>query len=57
MEELDESRDRCRVRRALSDEELARLMAVAEGRGRKLWYMLAVLAGLRRGDLVRLTLG
>ena len=54
---LDESRDRRRIRRALTDEELTRLMAVAEARGRKAWYLLAVLAGLRRSDLVRLTWG
>src|SRR5688572_10755670 len=32
-------------------------MAVAEGRGRKTWYLLAALAGLRRSDLIRLTWG
>ena len=54
---LDESRDRRRVRRALTDDELARLMAVARERGREAWYMTAVLAGLRKGDLQRLTWG
>jgi integrase len=52
---LDESKDRRRIRRPLSDEEVARLMAVAEANGRKAWYMAAVLAGLRRGDLKQLT--
>jgi integrase len=52
---LDERNDRRRVRRALSDDELARLLAVAEPRGRKAWYMAAALAGLRRGDLAALT--
>ena len=52
---LDESCDRRRVRRPLTDDELARLLAVAEGRGRKAWYLAAALAGLRRGDLQRLT--
>ncbi len=52
---LDESRDRRRVRRPLTDEELGRLLAVAHERGRAAWYMAAVFAGLRRGDLVRLT--
>ena len=54
---LDEDRDRRRVRRALDDDELARLLAVAEEHGRKCWYMLAALAGLRRGDLKRLRWG
>ena len=52
---LDERADRRRVRRALTDDELARLLAVAEPRGRKAWYMAAALAGLRRGDLTALT--
>jgi len=51
---LDEQRDRRRERRALTDDELARLMTVAESRGRKAWYLAAVLAGLRKGDLQRL---
>ncbi len=51
---LDEQRDRRRVRRPLSDDELARLLDVAEDRGRKAWYLTAVLAGLRKGDLQRL---
>ncbi len=54
---LDESADRRRVRRPLTDEELSRLLAVAEDRGRKAWYLAAVLAGLRLGDLKRLTWG
>ncbi len=52
---LDESKDRRRVRRPLTDDELARLFAVAEDRGRKAWYLTAALAGLRKGDLQRLT--
>jgi len=55
LSKLDESRDRRRVRRPLTEDELTRLMAVAEARGRKAWYLLAALAGLRRSDLVRLT--
>ena len=51
----DESRDRRRVRRPLTDDELARLLAVARERGREAWYLSAALAGLRRGDLRRLT--
>ncbi|MCE2884916.1 MAG: hypothetical protein LW806_08470, partial [Planctomycetaceae bacterium] len=38
---FDESCDRRLVRRALTTDELARLFAVAEGRGRRLWYALA----------------
>lgn len=48
---LDEAQDRRRVRRPLTDDELGRLLSVAEDRGRRAWYSLAVLAGLRRGDL------
>ena len=51
---LDESRDRRRVRRPLTDDELRRLLAAAEPRGRKLWYLMAVLAGLRKSELGRL---
>jgi integrase len=52
---LDESKDRRRVRRPISDEELGRLLEVAEQNGRRAWYLTAALAGLRRGDLQRLT--
>ena len=51
----DESRDRRRVRRPLTDEELSRLLTVAREHGREAWYLAAVLAGLRKGDLQRLT--
>ena len=51
----DESKDRRRVRSPLTDEMLARLLAVTEPRGRKAWYMAAAFAGLRKGDLQRLT--
>ncbi len=51
---LAQGRDRRRVRRALTDDELAGLLAVAQDRGREAWYMAAALAGLRRGDLIRL---
>ena len=50
----DERGDRRLLRRSFTDEEMARLLAVAEPRGRKAWYMAAALAGLRRGDLQRL---
>ena len=49
---LDESRDRRRVRRPMTDDELARLLDIAGNR--RLWYMAAALAGLRKGDMQRL---
>jgi integrase len=52
---LDETRDRRRIRRPLTDDELARLLAVAREHGREAWYLAAALAGLRKGDLQRLT--
>ena len=50
----DELRDRRRVRRALTDAELSRLLEVARPRGREAWYLAAAFAGLRKGDLQRL---
>lgn len=50
----DETTDRRRVRRPLTEAELASLFAVAQKHGRGAWYLTAALAGLRRGDLVRL---
>lgn len=47
----DESRDRRRIRRPLTEDELSRLLAVAQDRGRRAWYLAAALAGLQRGDL------
>lgn len=52
---LNEQRDRRRVRRALTDAELARLIDVGRERGREAWYLACALAGLRKGDLQRLT--
>ncbi len=54
--------DRRRVRRALTEAETRRLLAVARqqasdlraARLRPLWYLAPLLAGLRRGDMVRL---
>jgi integrase len=54
VKKLDESTDRRRVRRPLTEDELARLFDVARNRGRLAWYMAAALAGLRKGDLKRL---
>ncbi|MBL9149470.1 MAG: site-specific integrase [Phycisphaerae bacterium] len=54
VQTLDERKDRRRRRRALTPEELARLLDVARSRGREAWYLAAALAGLRRGDLMRL---
>ncbi len=53
----DEARDRRRVRRPLTDDELSRLLLVARERGRDAWYLAAALAGLRKGDMQRLTWG
>jgi integrase len=55
LPKLDESRDRRRIRRPLTDQELERLLAVAAERGRRGWYLTAVLAGLRRSELTKLT--
>ncbi len=55
VSKMDERKDCRRKRRPLTDAELVRLLAVAENRGRKLWYLTAALAGLRRGDLQQLT--
>jgi integrase len=54
---FDESQDRRLVRRALTPDELSRLFAAADDRGRRLWYALAYYAGLRRGELGRVTWG
>ncbi|MBI4880603.1 MAG: site-specific integrase [Planctomycetes bacterium] len=53
----DQDRDRKRVRRPLTDDELARLLEVAAPRGRRPLYAAAAYAGLRRGDLQRLRWG
>ena len=50
----DERRDRRRIRRPLSEDELGRLLAVARRAGREEWYLAAVMAGLRKGDLQRI---
>jgi integrase len=55
VQRLDASRDQRRVRRALSEDELAKLFAVAAKKGRQLWYMLAAMAGLRRSEIAGLT--
>jgi integrase len=57
LPKLDESHDRRRIRRPLTDVELERLLEVAAERGRRVWYLVAVLAGLRRSELAKLTWG
>ncbi len=51
----DEARDRRRIRRPLTPDELSRLVDVARQHGRDTWYLAAALAGLRKGDMQRLT--
>lgn len=51
----EEGRDWRRVRRALTEEGLGRLVAVVRLRGLEAEYLAAVLAGRRKGDLKRLT--
>jgi integrase len=53
---LDAERGRM-VRRALTEDELVALLAVAGKYGRRAWYLTAALAGLRRSELVRLRWG
>ena len=66
ISKLDERTDRRRVRRPLTDEELTRLLEVAEEQdlaignrytSRKLVYLVAALTGLRRGELKKITWG
>jgi len=55
VSKFDEALDRRRERRVLTDSELARLFAVAASKGRTLWYEMAYYAGMRRGELCRVT--
>lgn len=57
VERFNEAEDRRKVRRSLTTDELARLLAVGETNGRGLWYSLAYWAGLRRGEIGRVTWG
>jgi len=57
VKSLCEDDDRRYQRRALTEDELARLLEVAAPRGRRLWYLTAVLTGMRKGDLTRLRWG
>jgi len=57
LAKLSEDADRRRERRALTIEEIGNLLAVAEARGRKLFYLFALWGGLRRGELGRVTWG
>jgi integrase len=47
----NETQGRRRVRRALNDDELVKLLAVAQDKGRAAWYATAALAGLRKGEM------
>ena len=51
----NEAIDRRRVRRALTEDEVARLLTVARERGRLAWYLLALYGGLRLSELRKLT--
>lgn len=61
IKRLNERKDRRRIRRSASDDELARLLVVVRAKPeteyRAICYLLAVHAGLRRGDLKKLTWG
>ena len=57
---LNAQKDRRRVRRDLTPDEIDRLLAVTQTpafRYRRLVYMVALLSGLRRGELARLAWG
>lgn len=57
VSKLNADADRRYVRRPLTEEELRRLFEVAKQRGRLLFYAMAFYAGIRRGELGRLTWG
>lgn len=50
----NEQRDLRRKRRALTADEVSRLLKVARESGREAWYLAALRAGLRKSDLQRL---
>ena len=50
----DELQDVRRKRRALTEDELRKLLNVARIYGREAWYATAALSGLRKGELMRL---
>ena len=54
IQRLNESQDRRRVRRPLTEDELCRLLVVAEPRRCKLWYLMALLAGFRKSELEKI---
>jgi len=55
VQKLDEDADRRYVRRALTDDEISRLLeATAESPERRAWYACAYFAGMRKGELMRL---
>lgn len=55
VSKLDEERDRRRVRRPLTEDELARLLGMARLQGRAAWYLAAIWTGLRKSELAGLT--
>ena len=57
VSKLNADADRRYVRRPLTEEELHNLLEVAKERGRLLFYAMAFCAGIRRGELGRLTWG
>ena len=50
----DERMDVRHVRRALTDDELGRLLAVGRRRGREAWYAVAAFSGMRLGEMKQL---
>ncbi|HWE96352.1 MAG TPA: tyrosine-type recombinase/integrase [Tepidisphaeraceae bacterium] len=59
MPRMDEAADQRRVRRAMTEDELSKLMAVPEAiaTGRADYYIVATLVGLRSGDGKEMTWG
>lgn len=53
----ESARTKRRDRRALRDDEVERLLQAGGESGRRLWYALAVMAGLRLGEIRRLMWG
>ncbi|MCA9287861.1 MAG: tyrosine-type recombinase/integrase [Phycisphaerales bacterium] len=54
---LNEAKDRRRERRAMTEDEVARLIQATRESGRALFYLTAALTGLRRSELAKLEWG